>query len=278
MELLVTVDKNYIPPLQVMLTSLHMNNPGEDVELYLLHSRLQEKELEPLEKQCGRLGYKFFPVKIEDSWFSQAPVTKQYPREMYYRLLAPCFLPQKLHRTLYLDPDILVINSLRPLWETDMKGRLFAAAAHTGKTNLANNINQVRLGTTNKYFNSGVLLINLDQGRKEILPEEIFQYAGEHAKELLLPDQDILNAVFGSRTLELDDYLWNYDARNYSTYLLRSGGVCDMDWVMGNTGILHFCGKTKPWQAGYIHRFGILYKHYMQINRRLDQSLASGFR
>ena len=278
MELLVTVDKNYILPLQVMLTSLYMNNPGEDVELYLLHSKLQEKELEPLEKQCGRLGYKFFPVKIEDSWFSQAPVTKQYPREMYYRLLAPCFLPQKLHRTLYLDPDILVINSLKPLWETDMKGRLFAAAAHTGKTNLANNINQVRLGTTNKYFNSGVLLINLDQGRKEILPEEIFQYAGEHAKELLLPDQDILNAVFGSRTLELDDYLWNYDARNYSTYLLRSGGVCDMDWVMGNTGILHFCGKTKPWQAGYIHRFGILYKHYMQINRRLDQSLASGFR
>ena len=278
MELLVTVDKNYIPPLQVMLTSLYMNNPGEDVELYLLHSRLQEKELEPLEKQCGRLGYKFFPVKIEDSWFSQAPVTKQYPREMYYRLLAPCFLPQKLHRILYLDPDILVINSLKPLWETDMKGRLFAAAAHTGKTNLANNINQVRLGTTNKYFNSGVLLINLDQGRKEILPEEIFRYAGEHAKELLLPDQDILNAVFGSRTLELDDYLWNYDARNYSTYLLRSGGVCDMDWVMGNTGILHFCGKTKPWQAGYMHRFGILYKHYMQINRRLDQSLASGFR
>ena len=278
MELLVTVDKNYIPPLQVMLTSLYMNNPGEKVELYLLHSRLQEKELEPLEKQCGRLGYKFFPVKIEDSWFSQAPVTKQYPREMYYRLLAPCFLPQKLHRILYLDPDILVINSLKPLWETYMKGRLFAAAAHTGKTNLANNINQVRLGTTNKYFNSGVLLINLDQGRKEILPEEIFQYAGEHAKELLLPDQDILNAVFGSRTLELDDYLWNYDARNYSTYLLRSGGVCDMDWVMGNTGILHFCGKTKPWQAGYIHRFGILYKHYMQINRRLDQSLASGFR
>lgn len=278
MELLVTVDKNYIPPLQVMLTSLYMNNPGKKVELYLLHSRLQEKELEPLEKQCGRLGYKFFPVKIEDSWFSQAPVTKQYPREMYYRLLAPCFLPQKLHQILYLDPDILVINSLRPLWETDMKGRLFAAAAHTGKTNLANNINQVRLGTTNKYFNSGVLLINLDQGRKEILPEEIFRYAGEHAKELLLPDQDILNAVFGSRTLELDDYLWNYDARNYSTYLLRSGGVCDMDWVMGNTGILHFCGKTKPWQAGYIHRFGILYKHYMQINRRLDQSLASGFR
>ena len=45
-----------------------------------------------------------------------------------------------------------------------------------------------------------------------------------------------MNAVFGSRTRELDDFLWNYDARNYSTYLLRSGGICDMDWVMSHTG------------------------------------------
>lgn len=104
---------------------------------------------------------------------------------MYYRLLAPCFLPDRLTRILYLDPDILVINSLRPLWETDLEGRLFAAAAHTGKTNLANNINQVRLGTDNKYYNSGVLLMNLEQGRKEIRPDEIFAYSREHARELL---------------------------------------------------------------------------------------------
>ena len=78
--------------------------------------------------------------------------------------------------------------------------------------------------------------MNLEQGRKEIRPDEIFAYSREHARELLLPDQDILNAVFGSRTRELDDFLWNYDARNYSTYLLRSGGICDMDWVMSHTG------------------------------------------
>ena len=278
MNILITLDENYFPRLRVLLTSLKMNDPGEHFDIYLLYSGLSERMLRAVERWCRAAGYEFHPIRMDGDLFENAPVSSRYPTEMYYRLLASRLLPQELNRIIYLDPDILVINSLKPLWETDMKGRLFAAAAHTGKTNLANNINQVRLGTTHKYFNSGVLLINLDQGRKEILPEEIFQYAGEHAKELLLPDQDILNAVFGSRTLELDDYLWNYDARNYSTYLLRSGGVCDMDWVMGNTGILHFCGKTKPWQAGYIHRFGILYKHYMQINRRLDQSLASGFR
>lgn len=84
----------------------------------------------------------------------------------------------------------------------------------------------------------------------------------------LLPDQDILNALYGRRTLQIDDSIWNYDARNYNTYLLRSGGICDMDWVMKNTAILHFCGKTKPWQKGYIHRFGLLYKHYEHVTEQ----------
>ena len=39
-------------------------------------------------------------------------------------------------------------------------------------------------------------------------------------KELLLPDQDVLNAVYGSRILEIEDSIWNYDARNYNNYLL----------------------------------------------------------
>ena len=39
---------------------------------------------------------------------------------MYYRLLAPHLLPGQVDRVLYLDPDILVINPIRPLWDTDL--------------------------------------------------------------------------------------------------------------------------------------------------------------
>ena len=137
-----------------------------------------------------------------------------------------------------------------------------------------NDFNQARLGTDNKYFNSGVLLIDLDAGRREIDPGELFQYAYKHRRELLLPDQDLLNALYGSKTLELDDTLWNYDARYYNTYLLRSGGLCDLDWVMTHTAVLHFCGKSKPWQPGYRHRFGVLYKHYVQLTQRAVRELA----
>lgn len=267
-QILTTLNQNYLPRLQVLITSLYINQPGEQLDIWLMHSGIPEEALAPVSRQCQAFGFGFYPVEIDGSAFTDAPVSSQYPREMYYHLLSGQFLPERLHRILYLDPDILVINSLRPLWETDMQGHLFAAAAHTGKTELANNINQLRLGTDHNYYNSGVLLIDLDRARQEIRAEELFEYVREHAKELLLPDQDILNAVYGSHTLEIDDSIWNYDARNYNNYLLRSAGMCDMDWVMQNTAVLHFCGRSKPWQKGYIHRFGLLYKHYEELTRK----------
>ncbi len=266
--LLVTVDENYLYPLHIMLTSLSLNNPGETFSLYIMHREIPGSGLEAVAKHCEAIGCRMISVQVDDSCFHGAPTMKQYPAEMYYRLLAPLLLSSNLSRILYLDPDILVINPIRPLWETDMKGNLFAAASHQGKTELINGVNQVRLGTDSKYYNSGVLLIDLERGRKEIISKQIFEYVNEHGKGLLLPDQDILNALYGDRILELDDALWNYDARNYSTYLLLSAGVYDIDWVVSHTSILHFCGKSKPWQLGYLHRFGILYKHYQQLTRR----------
>lgn len=78
----------------------------------------------------------------------------------------------------------------------------------------------------------------------------------------------MLNAMFGPEILDLPDILWNYDARNYSNYYLRSAGEANTDWVMANTAVLHFCGREKPWKPLYRHRFGILYKHYMNLARR----------
>ena len=81
--------------------------------------------------------------------------------------------------------------------------------------------------------------------------------------------RDRLNALYGRRILPLDDALWNYDARNYNNYRLRSAGTHDLPWVMEHTAILHFCGKAKPWKPGYVYRFGVLYHHYAQLTRRV---------
>ena len=267
-QLLCALDANYLPQLRVLLTSIRLNNPGEPFGLYLMHSGLPERELEGLERWCGEAGWEFHSVPMDAALFDGAPVTAQYPREMYYRLLAGQMLPDSLSRVLYLDPDILVINPLRELWETDMQGNMFAAAAHTGKTELANNVNRIRLGTDHDYYNSGVLLIDLERCRSEVSPDELFAFVREHRRELVMPDQDLLNAVYGDSILPLDDALWNYDARNFNNYVLRSTGGQDMSWVMENTAILHFCGKAKPWKPNYIYRFGVLYRHYERLAER----------
>ena len=224
--------------------------------------------LDGISRQCDAWGYAFHPVQVRDALFENAPVTRQYPKEMYYRLLASHLLPGDLKRVLYLDPDILVINPIRPLWEMDLQGNLFAAAAHTGKTELANNINQLRLGTENAYFNSGVLLMDLEAGRREIIPQEIFRYVEQHRRELILPDQDILNGLYGSELYPVEESLWNYDARRFDRYQISSQGEMDMDWVMDHTAVLHFCGKRKPWNRSYQGRFAALYKHYRHLAER----------
>ena len=267
-SLLVTLDENYIEQMKALMTSIYINNPGQIFNIYLIHSGISDEKLDALESNLSKFSYKFFPIKAEEGLFSSARVTDRYPKEMYYRLLAGELLPENLDKIIYIDPDILVINSLKEIWETDIRDFLFAAASHTGKTDMANNVNKIRLGTDTDYYNSGFLLINLKRAREEIVPEEIFAYADRNYKNLLLPDQDILNAMYGDRVLALKDSIYNYDARNYSSYLLRSKGVEDLAWVLENTVVLHFCGRDKPWKKNHRTKFTALYRHYMRLSDR----------
>ena len=267
-NLLVTFDKNYIPPFQVMLKSLVINNPDEQIHIWLLHSAIPRDDLERLEEYCCSQKVTLTPIQVDRRLFENAPISRQYPQEMYYRLLASLLLPDWVDRILYLDPDILVINPLRSLWEVDLEECTFAAASHTGVFDIMNDVNRVRLGTEHDYFNSGVMLMDLTKARKLVVADEIFECVREHGAELVLPDQDVFNYLYGSHTLQVADEIWNYDTRYFSAYRLKSNGMYNMDWVMQNTVFLHFCGKQKPWKTSRANRFSVLYKHYMSLTHR----------
>lgn len=267
-DLLVTFDKNYIGPFKTMLKSLQINNPGETLCVWLLHSAIPREELQSLEEYCSLRGVPLTPIQVDRELFHNAPITDRYPQEMYYRLLTPHLLPHTLQKVLYLDPDTLVINPIRPLWNTGLGDKVFAAASHPGITAIVNGINRVRLGTEHDYYNTGVMLIDLPKAREIVKADEIFGCVREHADELILPDQDVFNYLYGKYTLAEDDAVWNYDARNYSDYLVRSSGAYTVDWVLQNTIVLHFCGRNKPWKPSSNQRFATLYKHYMQLATR----------
>lgn len=265
MNVLVTLNSNYIKPLKVMLKSLFLTHPGEHFIVYVMHSGLTAAELDDLKRYTELDGQDLAVITVREDMFGDAPVVKHYSKEMYYRILAYQFLPAEMDRILYLDPDLIVINDLREMYDLDISDRLYAAAYHDRLS--VKEINKLRLKAYDleAYYNSGVLLMNLDLQRRKIREQEIFSFVEENRKRLILPDQDILNALYSKSIRPLDEIRYNYDARYYLYYKLVSNGAVDMDYVIRHTSIIHFCGKRKPWTKGYSGPFHSLYKHYERI-------------
>ena len=261
-NILVTIDANYKNPLKVMLYSLFTNHPGESFSIYLIHQRLPEDDLRELDEFTEQWGHLFIPVRFTGTCFDDAPVVMHYTKEMYFRLLACKILPGSVNKILYLDPDLLVINSIRELYDICLDGYLFAAACHD-KSSLKE-INRYRLHNyeMEQYYNSGVLLMNLALQRKKIREQEIFDFVEKNKSRLILPDQDILNSLYFKEIRPLNDLLYNLDPRYYRYYKMTSRGAVDMDFIIEKTAILHFCGKRKPWKKNYYGPFHSLYKHY----------------
>jgi lipopolysaccharide biosynthesis glycosyltransferase len=251
-----------------MLKSLFLNNAGERFDIYLMHTSLKAQELEDLRHFIEAQGSGLHVIHVDGGCFDEAPVLLHYTKEMYFRLLAYTLLPAELDRILYLDPDILVLNPVRELYETDLDGYLYAAAFHDKLS--IKEINKIRLYPyeISAYYNSGVLLMNLELLRKEADEKEIYRFVEENRTRLIMPDQDILNALYAKRIRNLDELYYNYDARFYTYNKLASNGSFDMDRIINHTVILHFCGKKKPWNKKYSGVFHSLYKHYEKQSLR----------
>lgn len=67
MNIFVTLDRNYLDPLKVMLGSLFLNNADEDFDIYLAADGITESDLIGLDRLCfdGHVNYHF--IEIRDS-------------------------------------------------------------------------------------------------------------------------------------------------------------------------------------------------------------------
>ena len=102
-KLLVCLDEHYLPPLQVLLTSLYISHPGEKMELYLIHSRIPDQALEPVKKQCLIFGYLMHPIQIDSSFFREAVQILQPLLQKYQQRLEVTVQPALL----LLEPSLL---------------------------------------------------------------------------------------------------------------------------------------------------------------------------
>ena len=268
-HLLVTLDRNYLKVLSVMLYSLSQSDPEGVYTVYVVNNTLTEEDFASLSALLPRT--ELVNVRVPEDLLQNAPVSDRYPTEMYYRLFAARYLPQQLERILYLDPDLVVLHSLRSLYQIDFDSKLFAAASHIeSRTFRELNRRRLHLSEHAKYLNSGVMMMNLALLRKES-PQTIIDYIQSHKATLLLPDQDVLNALYADRTVPLDPLVYNLGEKylRLKNLHLPPQEKLTLDWVRSNTAIVHYYGRNKPWKEHYRGSLGIFYHEWEQQLQQL---------
>lgn len=259
-NLLFCVNRSYLSLLASCLRSVTRSGGYAQYDAYILHTDYEPSQMQALGRDFGP-QVRFHFICVPQSLFEGFPETDRYPQQIYYRLIAPLMLPKDLDRILYLDVDTVVLHSLRGLYEMDFADNLYIGCTHTRP--LLTKLNQARLQSekAQQYINTGVLMLNLPLLRQSVDLDEIRTYANAHKHALILPDQDILTALYGDRVKLADTLRYNLSDRILGFYNANHPQEkIDLDWVRQNTSIVHYCGRNKPWNADYIGTLGVLYR------------------
>ena len=256
-NLLVTVDSKYVEPLTVMLRSYIEHNADTETALYIAHSSLGEDDFKRIKAVTDNGNVTVHNVKIEERWFSEVPVLERLPEESFYRLLAFHILPKEVDRCLYLDPDIIIRKPLDDLYNTHLEGKYIAAAGHMHGYRDHMNKARLALKKQDRYINSGIMVMNLSEMRKDFSLNDVLESLQINVQKLLLGDQDMVNILFGQKAVFLPEEIYNLDERTYRYFSENLGWSLDM--VAENTAIIHYNGKDKPWLEGYEGELNVFY-------------------
>lgn len=120
----------------------------------------------------------------------------KWPIDVLKRLFISKLVPHSVKRILYLDCDILVRHSLENLYESNLENYYAAAVKDCISDTVRRKIGLLKgVG----YFNSGVILINLEKWRKSNIEEQFLLFLKQHLDKLQYIDQDIFNGVLAEK-------------------------------------------------------------------------------
>lgn len=252
-NLLFTIDEKYISPLVSALDSFYKAHKGIKTKVFIAHSSIPSGEFDKLQERFSPFDAEIISVKITERWFSDTPVLERLPEESFYRLLSFDYLPKDIDKCLYLDPDIFINKPVTELYNMNLDGKYLAAASHT--YGIKSTLNRIRLGIKHRYFNSGVMLMNLDEIRRDFTVQKVIDCLNDNMQKLIMGDQDLANILFGEKSVSLDEMIYNLDERTFK----HNRKKYSLDWVKENTAVIHYNGKFKPWLDGYEGELDVLY-------------------
>lgn len=261
LTVVVASDDSYIQHLAVTLLSVVDNcHRSEALNLYVLDGGISNANRARLKMLFSESGahLKILSPQLEDT--DSIPL-KRYGHAALLRISLDRILPQEERRALYLDCDIVVNADIEELFQIDLEGHPVGAVQNLGCTP------GKRLGIeSSKYFNSGVLLIDLALWREQKIGEKALNYMRHNSSLLQYPDQDGLNAILHNDWKRLP-LRWNQQPAIYSMLNKQHrGSERQQEFLeaVQQPAIIHFLSNNKPWHYMSFHPLKQRYWDYLR--------------
>jgi lipopolysaccharide biosynthesis glycosyltransferase len=248
-------DEAYAMPLATTLRSMvEANQPSWPLQCYILAHNMtetsQHKVLNSLPSHSATIHW----VPVDLSLFRDFSTVPYVSKMTYTRLLIPKIIPEGVQRVLYIDTDVLVLDDLSPLWLMDLADVAIGAVLDAGLDNVLRERKPPfeKLPPVRRYFNAGVLLINLKVWRKAKISERALQYLASHPDTPYM-DQDALNFACDGLWAELDSR-WNFQ----NHFKIRISTLS----LVQRPAVVHFVTSVKPWKASTCSVNAIFYDSF----------------
>ena len=245
-NILYCFDSNYNQQAFSSISSL-LDKASSKISLHILHKEESKTDFFPkyiknhkkIKKisvhQFNSSNYKF--PNIENAHVSEAT---------YYRIYFDDYLPNDIDFLMYLDSDFICVNDpcfvmKDSIYQLREKQKVIGAVTQNVKNEsnrkMFENINM----QSEKYFNAGMLLINVKKWNDLKLKEKMLEKLNNLDFELKFWDQDLFNHIIDGNYVELSNRL------NWQVRLETSIQDYQKETNKNSPIFLHFLGKQKPW-------------------------------
>ena len=250
-EIACAARRDYVPHAAAMLDSVLETTGDAGVQIHFLHGRDWPREYrrllsEMVERGGGEISF----LEVSEHRVAGLRTRDSLPASHWYRVFLPELLPRH-DRILYLDADLIAVDTLSPLWQLDLRTDYLGAVTNVFQQDHLNRISELGLSDPAVYFNSGVLLMNLELMRRDDCTRAIVDYARANAARLSWPEQDALNLLLGNRRLALHPR-WNLmNSLLVFEHAVDVFGAEALAEAKASPAIRHFEGpaQNKPWHA-----------------------------
>lgn len=242
-------DAAYVRPMGVSLTSIVINNPDINIHAHLFYSSLGEGDLLKLEafiRQYSNLVISLY--EVNDQIFTMLPVKQYLPLSTYFRLMIPLILPE-LEKILYLDSDVLCLGNLSGILNVNLDNKTVLVVSDIDSTA---NARIEALGLkSGKYFNAGVMLIDIQKWNIQKISEQALSLLCKFPDKFIYLDQDVLNILLENNAKYIDD---------------KFNSIMGKGEISSGIILLHCTAHPKPWKIHCISKAQSLFLHYEQLS------------